>query len=77
MSTATTPRTGALADLTPGVWTVDTSHSTVGYGPLYQGRFKSFVIQEDHHAYFIDVAFVYFAHRKRLKTRSFNIMCRV
>jgi len=31
MSTATTPRTGALADLTPGVWTVDTSHSTVGF----------------------------------------------
>ena len=31
MSTATTPRTGALADLTPGAWTVDTSHSTVGF----------------------------------------------
>ena len=26
-----------------------TSHHTVGYGPLYQGRFKSFVIQEDLH----------------------------
>src|SRR6476646_5681240 len=31
MSTATTPRTGALADLTPGVWTVDPTHSTVGF----------------------------------------------
>ena len=31
MSTATAPRTGALADLTPGVWTVDPSHSTVGF----------------------------------------------
>ena len=26
-----------------------TSHRTVGYGPLYQGRFKSFVIQRDEH----------------------------
>ena len=26
-----------------------TSHGTVGYGPLYQGRFKSFVIEEDRH----------------------------
>lgn len=26
-----------------------TSHHTVGYGPLYQGRFKSFAIQEDGH----------------------------
>jgi len=24
-----------------------TSHHTVGYGPLYQGRFKSFVVQRD------------------------------
>ena len=31
MSTATAPRTGALADLTPGVWTVDPTHSTVGF----------------------------------------------
>ena len=31
MSTATAPRTGALADLTPGVWTVDPSHSSVGF----------------------------------------------
>lgn len=26
-----------------------TSHQTVGYGPLYQGRFRSFPIQEDVH----------------------------
>jgi putative transposase len=26
-----------------------TAHDTVGYGPLYQGRFKAFVIQEDLH----------------------------
>jgi putative transposase len=26
-----------------------TAHDTVGYGPLYQGRFKSFVIEEDNH----------------------------
>jgi len=26
-----------------------TSHGTVGYGPLYQGRFKAFVTQDDHH----------------------------
>lgn len=26
-----------------------TSHGTVGYGPLYQGRFKAFAIQEDAH----------------------------
>jgi putative transposase len=26
-----------------------TSHGNVGYGPLYQGRFKSFVIEEDAH----------------------------
>ncbi len=26
-----------------------TSHDTVGYGPLYQGRFKAFAIQEDGH----------------------------
>jgi putative transposase len=25
------------------------SHRTVGYGPLYQGRFKSFPVQEDEH----------------------------
>jgi polyisoprenoid-binding protein YceI len=31
MSTATAPRTGALAALTPGTWTVDPSHSTVGF----------------------------------------------
>jgi polyisoprenoid-binding protein YceI len=31
MSTTTEPRTGALADLTPGVWTVDPTHSTVGF----------------------------------------------
>jgi polyisoprenoid-binding protein YceI len=31
MSTITTPRTGALADLTPGTWNVDPSHSTVGF----------------------------------------------
>jgi polyisoprenoid-binding protein YceI len=31
MSTATAPRTGALADLTPGTWTVDPTHSTVGF----------------------------------------------
>jgi polyisoprenoid-binding protein YceI len=31
MSTATTPRTGALADLTPGIWAVDAAHSTVGF----------------------------------------------
>jgi polyisoprenoid-binding protein YceI len=31
MSIATTPRAGALADLTPGSWTVDPSHSTVGF----------------------------------------------
>ena len=31
MSTTTTPRTGALADLTPGVWAVDPTHSTVGF----------------------------------------------
>jgi polyisoprenoid-binding protein YceI len=31
MSIATAPRTGALADLTPGVWNVDPSHSTVGF----------------------------------------------
>jgi putative transposase len=26
-----------------------TSHQTIGYGPLYTGRFKSFVIEEDQH----------------------------
>jgi putative transposase len=26
-----------------------TSHNTVGYGPLYQGRFKAFAIEEDAH----------------------------
>src|SRR5689334_11397366 len=26
-----------------------TSHGTVGYGPLYQGRFKAFAIQQDEH----------------------------
>lgn len=26
-----------------------TSHRTVGYGPLYQGRFKAFAIEEDRH----------------------------
>ena len=26
-----------------------TSHRTVGYGPLYQSRFKSFLIQQDEH----------------------------
>lgn len=26
-----------------------TSHNTVGYGPLYQGRFKAFAIEEDIH----------------------------
>jgi putative transposase len=26
-----------------------TAHGNVGYGPLYQGRFKSFVIEEDRH----------------------------
>jgi putative transposase len=26
-----------------------TSHKTVGYGPLYQGRFKNFPIQQDDH----------------------------
>ena len=26
-----------------------TAHNTVGFGPLYQGRFKSFPIQCDHH----------------------------
>jgi len=26
-----------------------TSHGNVGYGPLYQGRFKAFVIEEDPH----------------------------
>lgn len=31
MSTATAPRTGTLAELTPGIWTVDPSHSTVGF----------------------------------------------
>src|SRR4051812_41934968 len=31
MSTATAPRTGALADLTPGTWSVDPTHSTVGF----------------------------------------------
>ena len=31
MSTVTIPRTGALADLTPGTWTVDPTHSTVGF----------------------------------------------
>ena len=31
MSTITAPRTAALADLTPGVWTVDPSHSTIGF----------------------------------------------
>jgi len=31
MSTATAPRTGALADLTPGVWNVDVTHSTIGF----------------------------------------------
>jgi polyisoprenoid-binding protein YceI len=31
MSTATAPRTGALADLTPGTWTVDPTHSTIGF----------------------------------------------
>jgi putative transposase len=25
------------------------AHNTVGFGPLYQGRFKSFPIQEDRH----------------------------
>jgi putative transposase len=25
------------------------SHNTIGFGPLYQGRFKSFAIQEDEH----------------------------
>jgi putative transposase len=25
------------------------AHRTVGYGPLYQGRFKSFIIQKDQH----------------------------
>jgi putative transposase len=25
------------------------AHRTVGYGPLYQGRFKSFAVQEDEH----------------------------
>ena len=31
MSTTTTPRTGGLAGLAPGVWDVDPSHSTVGF----------------------------------------------
>jgi len=31
MSIATAPRTGALADLSPGVWTVDPTHSTIGF----------------------------------------------
>ncbi len=31
MTLATTPRTGPLADLTPGTWNVDTAHSTVGF----------------------------------------------
>jgi len=26
-----------------------TSHGNVGYGPVYQGRYKSFVIEEDEH----------------------------
>jgi putative transposase len=26
-----------------------TSHHTVGYGPLYQGRFKAFVVEHDNH----------------------------
>jgi putative transposase len=26
-----------------------TSHKTVGYGPLYQGRFKAFAIEQDEH----------------------------
>jgi putative transposase len=26
-----------------------TSHHNVGYGPVYQGRYKSFVIEEDEH----------------------------
>jgi polyisoprenoid-binding protein YceI len=48
MSTATAPRTGALADLTPGVWTVDPSHSTVGFTARHlmitkvRGRFTDF-----------------------------------
>ena len=48
MSTTTAPRTGALADLTPGVWTVDTSHSTVGFTARHlmitkvRGRFTDF-----------------------------------
>lgn len=31
MSTALAPRTGTLADLTPGTWTVDPTHSSVGF----------------------------------------------
>jgi Uncharacterized conserved protein len=31
MTTTTAPRTSQLADLTPGVWAVDPSHSTVGF----------------------------------------------
>ena len=31
MSTTLEPRTGALADLTPGTWTVDPAHSSVGF----------------------------------------------
>jgi len=31
MSTATAPHSSQLADLTPGIWTVDPTHSTVGF----------------------------------------------
>lgn len=31
MSTATAPRTSQLAGLTPGVWNVDPTHSTIGF----------------------------------------------
>jgi putative transposase len=26
-----------------------TSHQTIGYGPVYQGRFRSFIVQDDSH----------------------------
>ncbi len=48
MTTATTPRTGRLAELTPGVWTVDTAHSTIGFTARHlmitkvHGRFADF-----------------------------------
>src|SRR5262249_19803144 len=38
---------------------------------------EALIIQKDHHADLINIMFVYFAHRERLQTRSFDIVCRI